>query len=472
MGQTTGVLAGRYRLDSPIASGGVGEVWRAFDLVLDRPVAVKLLRSEYAGQRQALDRFRAEARRAGSVSHPAIAQVYDYGEAGGTDTPYLVMELVDGPSLADVLDAGPLDAGATMDVLAQTAAGLQAAHAAGLVHRDVKPANLLIGPGGQVKITDFGIAHAAGSLPITSTGMVVGTPSYLAPERAAGGLASPASDLYSLGIVGYECLAGAPPFSGMPYEVAAAHQHRELPPLPASVPAVAARLVSELTAKDPASRPASAAIAAEQAGWVRDSLTGGARSRLAAIAATPFRPDPGYAQSGTLVDARPMTWHNAPVGRPRPVSRRSRGVLLALGAALVGALATWLVTSALPDPQQGAPPPAATSPATPTVDVNKAALVGQQASDVSQTLCSLGLTPVVTFTSSSQSGQDGQDGQNPGTVISVRPSGLVPLGSPVTVTAIQGHHHDSGNFGNGAGCGNTGADGSSGGTPNGGGGGN
>src|SRR5215469_16543003 len=124
MSTQTEVLGSRYRLDRRIAAGGVGEVWRAADLVLDRPVAVKVLRSEYAGQPQALARFRAEARRAGSVSHPAIAQIYDYGEAGGTDTPYLVMELVDGPSLADVLDAGPLDAGATMDVLAQTAAGL------------------------------------------------------------------------------------------------------------------------------------------------------------------------------------------------------------------------------------------------------------------------------------------------------------------------------------------------------------
>src|SRR5215470_17172638 len=126
MKQTTGLLAGRYRLDRPIASGGVGEVWRAFDLVLDRLVAVKVLRSEYAGQRQALDRFRAEARHAGSVSHPAIAQIYDYGEDGDTQVPFLVMELVEGPSLADVLDGGPLDAGSTMEVLAQTAAGLQA----------------------------------------------------------------------------------------------------------------------------------------------------------------------------------------------------------------------------------------------------------------------------------------------------------------------------------------------------------
>jgi eukaryotic-like serine/threonine-protein kinase len=461
MRQTTGLLAGRYRLDSPIASGGVGEVWRAFDLVLDRPVAVKVLRSEYAGQRQALDRFRAEARHAGSVAHPGIAQIYDYGEGGDIGAPFLVMELVNGPSLADLLAAGPLDPGSTMDVLAQTAAGLQAAHAAGLVHRDVKPGNLLIAPGGQVKITDFGIAHAAGSLPITRSGMVIGTPSYLAPERAAGGLASAASDLYSLGIVGYECLTGEPPFSGIPYEVAAAHQHRELPPLPAAVPAAAARLVAELTARDPANRPASAAVAAAQAVRARDSLTGGAPSRLAATAATPF-PAPAYSRSGTLVDAHPEIWHNAPVGRPGRAPRRGRGVLLALGAALVGGLATWLVTSALPAAHQGpsSPPssPAATSPAIQTVNVNSADLVGQQASDVSQTLCSLGLTPVVTYTSS-QSGQGGGGGggggggQDPGTVLSVSPNGAVPVGSTVTVTAVVGRHHDFGNFGTSGGCG-------------------
>src|SRR5215475_8193804 len=200
MSTKTGVLGGRYRLDSRIAAGGVGEVWRAADLVLNRPVAVKVLRSEYAGQPQALARFRDEARHAGSVSHPAIAQIYDYGEEGDDRSPFLVMELIDGPSLADLLAAGPLDPASTMDVLAQTAAGLQAAHSAGLVHRDVKPGNLVIGPAGQVKITDFGIAYAAGSAPITGVGTVIGTPAYLAPERATGEPATQASDLYSLGV--------------------------------------------------------------------------------------------------------------------------------------------------------------------------------------------------------------------------------------------------------------------------------
>ena len=230
MSDASAVVAGRYRLETQIAVGGVGEVWRAIDTVLARPVAVKLLRAEYASQPETLARFRAEARHAGSMSHPAIARVYDYGDAVPPYPPFLVMELVDGPSLAALLAAGPLVPGHAMDVVAQVASGLRVAHAAGLVHRDIKPANLLIGPGGQVKITDFGIAHVAGSAPVTRTGAVIGTPNYLAPERVAGAPATPASDLYSLGVVAHECLTGTPPFSGSPVEVAAAHREQELPP--------------------------------------------------------------------------------------------------------------------------------------------------------------------------------------------------------------------------------------------------
>src|SRR5487761_286392 len=252
------VLAGRYRLEDWIATGGMGEVWAAADLVLRRPVAVKLVRAGYAEHPETLARFRAEARHAGSLSHPCIAQIYDYGGAGGPPPPFLVMELVDGPPLARLLAAGPLDPARVMDLVAQAAEGLAAAHAAGLVHRDVKPGNLLLAPGDRVKITDFGIAHAAGSAPITRTGILVGTPAYLAPERVAGAPATPASDLYSLGIVAYECLAGAPPFGGTAMEIALAHQLRPLPVLPPAVPTGAAALVAGLTAKDPAARPASA----------------------------------------------------------------------------------------------------------------------------------------------------------------------------------------------------------------------
>ena len=271
MVHTATLLAGRYVLDEPVGAGGYCEVWRATDTVLTRQVAVKLLHAGYASQGEALARFKAEARHAGALSHENIARVYDYGEPADGQS-YLVMELVDGPSLADVLARGPLGAGRTMDTVAQVAAGLQAAHTAGLIHRDIKPANILFTAEGGVRITDFGIAHAVGSTPVTSTGMVMGTPGYIAPERVSGAQAGPASDLYALGIVAYECLAGSQPFRGGALEVAIAHRDRPLPPLPASVPAEVAAFVMTLTAKDPARRPASAGEVARLADRLRDDL--------------------------------------------------------------------------------------------------------------------------------------------------------------------------------------------------------
>lgn len=463
MTASAAVLAGRYRLDRRIAAGGVGEVWRAVDLVLDRPVAVKLLRSQYAGQALALARFRAEARHAGAVSHPGVARVYDYGEAGIAESPYLVMELVDGPSLAEVLAPGPLDVASSLDVLAQAAAGLQAAHEVGLVHRDVKPGNLLIGQDGQVKITDFGIAHAAGSVPITLTGTVIGTPAYLAPERVVGGPASPASDLYSLGMVGYECLTGTVPFSGTALEVAAAHQQCPLPPLPASVPPAVARLVSDLTAKDPAMRPASAGEAAETAARLLERLTAGTPTLLTEVGNRPLRPAPADPDDGgTLTDRRQATLVDPWLARVATSGRgssaphrniRERAVRpwrRRLGLAVVGAAAAgltgWLVAGALATPAASHPAPVASRPATSptasptvqTVDVNSAALVGQSVFAVRQSLLQLGLMPVV---------------QGAGTVLSVQPSGTVPVGSTVTVTAASpfshhGHHGFGGNGGN------------------------
>ena len=268
---TAAHLAGRYVLEEQLGAGGFCEVWRATDTVLGPPVAVKLLHPGYAWQPETLARFRAEALHAGALSHKNIARIYDYAEPADTP-PYLVMELVDGPSLADVLASGALDVARTMDILAQVAVGLQAAHGAGLIHRDIKPANILFAPDGTIRITDFGIAHAVGSVPLTATGMVMGTPGYIAPERVTGDQTGAASDLYALGIVAYECLAGSQPFSGAPLEVAIAHRDRPLPPLPPSAPAEVATLVMMLTAKDPAWRPASAGEVADQAALLRDGL--------------------------------------------------------------------------------------------------------------------------------------------------------------------------------------------------------
>jgi serine/threonine protein kinase len=272
MAQAGAVLGGRYVLEQQIGRGGYGEVWRAADTVLSRPVAVKLLHPCYAGQGQAVARFRAEARHAAALSHENIAQVHDYGEAAGGQPPYLVMELVAGASLETVLAGGPLDATRTMDIVAQASAGLQAAHAAGMIHRDIKPGNLLLTPRGTVKITDFGIAHTVDSAAVTASGELIGTPGYLAPERAVGEGAGTASDLYSLGIVAYECLTGARPYSGTPIEVALAHRDRPLPPLPPSVAPDVTAFVMRLTAKDPARRLGDAAEVSTRAGLLRDGF--------------------------------------------------------------------------------------------------------------------------------------------------------------------------------------------------------
>jgi eukaryotic-like serine/threonine-protein kinase len=307
--QSDAVLAGRYRLDGKIAVGGMGEVWRGEDTVLARPVAIKLIRTEFAGDAETLTRFRAEARHSAALSHPGIAHVYDYGEDGPTGSPFIVMELVNGPSLTELLAGGPLPPGRVMDVVAQAATALAAAHAAGLVHRDIKPGNILIARGGTVKITDFGIAYAAGSAPLTRTGTLIGTPAYLAPERIAGSPGSPASDLYALGIVAYECLAGTLPYSGTPVQVTLEYSRRGLPPLPDSIPAPVAALVTELTARDPAARPASAAQVAAHARQLRDALPYGALPSVPSpFESRPFAGPPFEAQpfAGPPFGAQPF----------------------------------------------------------------------------------------------------------------------------------------------------------------------
>jgi eukaryotic-like serine/threonine-protein kinase len=287
---------GRYRLDAHIASGGMGEVWRGTDVLLQRQVAVKLLRDEYAREPEASARFRAEARHAGALSHPNIAQIFDFSDDAEAGQPYLVMELVDGPSLATLLADGPVGPEYAMAVTAQVSAGLAAAHEAGLIHRDIKPANLLISKDGLVKITDFGIAHAAGAAPVTRTGDIVGTVAYLAPERATGSLAGPPSDLYALGIVAYECLTGERPFSGDALAVVIAHQERALPPLPPDVPPGIAALVTDLTAKDPAARLAGATEVAGLAERLRADVAG----------TTPVRPGLPVI-SGSIVNTGPQS---------------------------------------------------------------------------------------------------------------------------------------------------------------------
>ncbi|GAB3493981.1 protein kinase domain-containing protein [Flexivirga lutea] len=252
------LMGGRYRLTSRIAAGGMGEVWQARDEILGRTVAIKLLKEGLTDEAGFTERFRNEARLSAGLAHGNIAQVYDYGEDG--NLAYLVMEYVPGKPLSSILhERGPISAADTAGLIGQAAAALHAAHRSGLIHRDVKPANMLVTPDGVVKLTDFGIARAVGSAAMTRTGEVMGTAQYLAPEAAMGRETTALSDVYSLAVVTYEMLGGRRPFTAdSAVALALAHVNEQPPPLPTEVPAPLRAVVHVALDKDPAARPDSA----------------------------------------------------------------------------------------------------------------------------------------------------------------------------------------------------------------------
>jgi eukaryotic-like serine/threonine-protein kinase len=256
-GATGRLLADRYRLTERIGAGGMGTVYRAHDTRLDRPVAVKLLRTADDDIHRA--RLQAEARFAGSLRHPGIVQVFDYGEEHST--PYLVMELVDGTPLPS-----PLPPDRLAQVLAGVGEALAAAHAAGVVHRDLKPSNILLTATGQPVLVDFGVARSDGAEPLTDTGFVVGTADYLSPEQVEGSRATPASDVYALGVVAHQCLTGTSPFHReTPIATALAHLRDPTPELPGGVPTGLRTLVRAMLARAPEARPSAAEVAARAA---------------------------------------------------------------------------------------------------------------------------------------------------------------------------------------------------------------
>jgi serine/threonine-protein kinase len=335
---TTGTgttLGERYVLADLIATGGMGEVWRARDELLHRDVAVKLLKREYADDAGFVERFRAEARHTAGLAHPGIAGVFDYGEGEGTS--YLVMELVPGEPLSALLTReGRLPADRTLDVVGQAARALEAAHEGGVIHRDVKPGNILVCPDGTVKLTDFGIARAADAVPVTQSGTVMGTAHYLSPEQANGRPVTPASDVYSLGVVAYECLAGRRPFDAdTPVGIAMAHLYEDPLALPADVPADVSDLVAQALAKEPEARFATAAAFAKACDVTR--------ARLAGTADAP-------------TEAVPAPTAALPVTHLTPPRRRSRTVLLvslAVALALLVAAVAWGATR--PPPRREVP---------------------------------------------------------------------------------------------------------------------
>ena len=338
------LLAGRYRLTDRIAAGGMGEVWRGEDDLLNRSVAVKLLPTGRAGDEAFLARFRAEARYAASLSHPGIALVYDYGESAEFGGAYLVMELVNGEPLSAILArAGRLSPDATLDIVSQAARALDAAHQAGIVHRDIKPGNLLVAAGGTTKITDFGIATAVAAAQashLTETGMVMGTAMYVSPEQATGAQVTEASDIYSLGVVAFECLAGHPPFTASePLAIAFAHKHEPVPALPPDVPQPVSDLVYHMLAKTPQERPGSVRGVADRADMLRDALALGEAAEPGYPGAT--RADLPTAATGALLPAADTGPSRGPggFGYPRRASRRRQLVVAGSTAALCAAAA-------------------------------------------------------------------------------------------------------------------------------------
>jgi serine/threonine-protein kinase len=370
------VLGGRYRLRRRLAAGGMGAVWAAEDLVLGREVAVKVLGDALATDRLAVLRLRREARAAGRLVHPGVARVLDLGEDGRR--PYLVMELLRGESLATRLArTGPLAPAEAVRVVAAAADALEAVHRAGIVHRDVKPGNVFVTSGGDVKLLDFGIASATGDTAVTG-GDLLGTVAYLAPERVLGHDATPAADVYALGVLLYELLAGRPPFAGdTGTALAVAHVHAHPAPLRAVAPQVPPALAAaceHALAKDPAARPPSAAALA-------------ALLRRSTVPAPPTQGHPGPAAAGS-----PTT----PIDRPvTPVDARGNH-----GAATIARRGAWvaalllLVALLAAVPSLGLLPPDGRTPARP----------GGQAPPAGQPAAG-GQTPAASWVGAPEAGQ-------------------------------------------------------------------
>ena len=393
------LLNGRYELRDVVGAGGMGAVYRATDTRLGRTVAVKALRGGALADDVARARMRSEARLASTVHHPGVAQIYDYDDCSSTHggMAFIVMEFVDGQSLAELLrEQGRLSVAQVMPVVQQVADALAAAHAAGVVHRDLKPANIMITAAGRAVLVDFGIASSAGSEPLTETGALIGTADYLSPEQASGRPATPQSDIYSLGVVAFQCLTGTSPFRRDHHVATAlAHLQDDLPDLDASLPAGVRELVSHMTEKNPSDRPASADDVARRAGTVG---------------------------AADLVGAPVTATFTTPPARPRRRFALYSGAALFAAAALV--LGMNRMTSTTPSPQPAAVTPAEQAVAPTTVTVSADDLVGRPVDEAMTVLQQLGLEGARRDVASSQP---------TGTVVGLDRTGQVSPGTTITL---------------------------------------
>jgi eukaryotic-like serine/threonine-protein kinase len=312
-------LGGRYKLDERIAGGGMGDVWRGTDEVLGRTVAVKILLPALLEEPGFAERFRGEARTMATINHPGVVDVYDYGSDPAVGA-YLVMEYVEGDALSRTLNrVSRLTPARTMALIAQAADALQAAHEKGIVHRDVKPGNLLVRPNGTLVLTDFGIARSAQVGQLTQAGAVLGTASYISPEQASGAVATPLSDIYALGVVAYQCLSGRRPFDGdNPLEIAMKHVREQPAPLPGDIPPAVRQIVEKAMAKDPSARFPTAAAFGQTARRAAAGLAGTSTSI-------------GPAGSPVSVPPLPHQTSPGPVGTPRPPASGGTKVMPAAG---------------------------------------------------------------------------------------------------------------------------------------------
>jgi len=422
------VLASRYRLERRIATGGMGVVWAATDELLDRKVAIKVVKPEYADDPAFRERLQAEARAAAAVHDPHVVAIYDVGESksDGLIESFIVMELLAGESLAAALSGGPLPAHRVAALMADVGMALAAAHACGVVHRDIKPANLMCDPSGRHVVLDFGIARAASAASLTATGVILGTARYLSPEQAAGHPAIAASDVYSLGVVAHQCLSGMPPFDAeSDVAIALAHLHDPVPPLPATVPAPLAALIGRCLAKRPEERPSAAEVAAQARNLDPE------RDTTAVVPPAGITASPPPTALLEPAAAMPAAAAESP---PRWLGSKWLAAGAAAGLLLVGGVtAAGLAGNSGDQASAGNGHPVAVQTG-PAAEVHPAAnravrvigsrLVGKTWPAARAALVALGLQPHRRTVAS---------GGTPGRVVRISPTGLVAPGSPVTV---------------------------------------